>query len=216
MIDVAIDNRSGLELPLERVADLASFVLAREAAERGGAPDGLELSLSFVSKDEIRQLNAAYRDKDVPTDVLSFGLDDPWADAGDVVDADVADVVDAGAGDVGAGATGDAAGATGDVGAGGTAVAIVTTTLVEEKTGDVGAGGTAGHLLLGDIVIQPDIARERAVAEEVDFETELWILVIHGILHLVGYDHLMDEDAAVMEAREDEHLFRWELSLDTR
>jgi probable rRNA maturation factor len=72
------------------------------------------------------------------------------------------------------------------------------------------------RILLGDIVIQPDIARDRAAAEEVSLEQELWILVIHGVLHLLGYDHATGEDARLMEAREDEHFLCWEREHDAR
>ena len=57
---------------------------------------------------------------------------------------------------------------------------------------------------LGDIVLAPAyIARQSK-----DFGTtpadECRLLLVHGVLHLLGYDHMTDEEAAVMEAREDE------------
>ncbi|MDR1184381.1 MAG: rRNA maturation RNase YbeY [Coriobacteriales bacterium] len=78
------------------------------------------------------------------------------------------------------------------------------------------ATAVEGRVLLGDIVIQPDIARTRAATEGVSLEQELWILVIHGILHLLGYDHATEEDAGRMEAREDEHFLYWERAYGTR
>jgi len=69
------------------------------------------------------------------------------------------------------------------------------------------------QLLLGDIIINPDIAQKHAQVEEVNLDEEIWILVIHGILHLVGYDHVELNDAEVMEEREDEYFFQWELKL---
>jgi probable rRNA maturation factor len=63
--------------------------------------------------------------------------------------------------------------------------------------------------LIGDIVINPGKARERALAEDVTLEEEFWILVIHGILHLIGFDHVEAADAAAMEKREDEHFLHW-------
>ena len=46
-----------------------------------------------------------------------------------------------------------------------------------------------GPLLLGDIVISLDRAREQAMAFDVSVEEELRRLFIHGLLHLMGYDH---------------------------
>jgi len=65
------------------------------------------------------------------------------------------------------------------------------------------------EILLGDIVINPDIARRNATLEEVTFEEELWILVIHGILHLVGFDHEDSDEQELMESKEDEYFFSW-------
>jgi probable rRNA maturation factor len=57
-------------------------------------------------------------------------------------------------------------------------------------------------LSLGDVVIAPDYVRSQATELGVRFEDELALLVVHGLLHLLGYDHLVDEDAEVMETRE--------------
>lgn len=56
--------------------------------------------------------------------------------------------------------------------------------------------------LLGDIVICAPVVRAEAV-EQGKGETAHWAhMAVHGALHLLGYDHLNDEDAAVMEALE--------------
>jgi probable rRNA maturation factor len=57
-------------------------------------------------------------------------------------------------------------------------------------------------LSLGDVVIAPDYVRSQATELGVRFEDELALMVVHGLLHLLGYDHLADEDAEVMETRE--------------
>ncbi len=57
-------------------------------------------------------------------------------------------------------------------------------------------------LLLGDIVVCPRVVREQADATEVPFEDEMALMVVHGLLHLLGYDHQLDEGAQHMEARE--------------
>ncbi|NIA26278.1 MAG: rRNA maturation RNase YbeY [Gammaproteobacteria bacterium] len=57
-------------------------------------------------------------------------------------------------------------------------------------------------LNLGDVVIAPEYVRRQAGEMGVSFEDELALMVVHGILHLLGYDHTNDEDAERMEARE--------------
>lgn len=56
--------------------------------------------------------------------------------------------------------------------------------------------------LLGDIVICPEIAAANAPDHAGTFEDELALLVVHGILHLRGHDHEDEDEAVVMEARE--------------
>jgi probable rRNA maturation factor len=57
-------------------------------------------------------------------------------------------------------------------------------------------------LMLGDVVIAPAYVRQQALDRGVEFEDEIALMVTHGILHLLGYDHIEDEDAERMEARE--------------
>jgi len=61
--------------------------------------------------------------------------------------------------------------------------------------------------LLGDLVICPDTAEQEAEAAGMDVEQRIDQLLIHGILHLFGYDHEPSaEMAAVMERKEKELL----------
>jgi probable rRNA maturation factor len=56
-----------------------------------------------------------------------------------------------------------------------------------------GAGRTAApHLFLGDIVIAAGVARRQARDAGHSLQTELRILALHGLLHLLGYDHEQD------------------------
>lgn len=62
---------------------------------------------------------------------------------------------------------------------------------------------------LGDIVIAPDVAEAQCAEYGNTFEQELSLLLTHGLLHLSGYDHMEDDEAEVMEAREKELLSEW-------
>ena len=62
--------------------------------------------------------------------------------------------------------------------------------------------------LVGDIVICPVIAAQNAVEHECSFDDEVALLVVHGVLHLLGWDHVVDAEAERMEARERELLAR--------
>ena len=51
------------------------------------------------------------------------------------------------------------------------------------------SSGSRGGAVIGDIYICPDVARANAKAEKVSLREELDRLVVHGILHVLGYDH---------------------------
>jgi probable rRNA maturation factor len=123
---------------------LALFVLAHEEV-----PEQSELSVALVTAEEMANLNERYRGKDGPTDVLSFGCDDPCT------------------------ATGDE------------------------------------PITLGDVIIAPEIAQEQAAELGTTVESELNLLLVHGTLHLLGYDHESDTDAEAMQARETTILDAW-------
>ena len=61
-------------------------------------------------------------------------------------------------------------------------------------------------LLLGDVVVCPAVAERNAAAENVPYEDELALLVVHGLLHLLGMDHEAEAEAEAMEALEKELL----------
>lgn len=137
-------------LPL---VELAEFVLGKV-----GKPENTEVSISFVDDAEIARLNAEYRGKEGPTDVLSFECDN------------------------------------------------------DPMPAEALAPGVEPVYELGDIVIAVDVAERQTAIYGTTFEREVSILTIHGLLHLCGYDHVTDEDAAVMEPLEDDLLAQWEAS----
>jgi len=69
----------------------------------------------------------------------------------------------------------------------------------------VGSGGSEEvPLLLGDVVICPEVAMGQAAAHGNDLPQELCLLLVHGILHIVGYDH--EADSGEMDSTQ-ERLF---------
>ncbi len=56
---------------------------------------------------------------------------------------------------------------------------------------------------LGDVVISLDTARRQAVEYAQPLRDEVSHLLVHGVLHLLGYDHEQPDDAAIMRAHED-------------
>jgi len=69
-----------------------------------------------------------------------------------------------------------------------------------------GEGAGLSPLVLGDVVISAERAASDAAEAGIPFEHELWFLLLHGILHLIGYDHERgsEEDARRMEEKEAE------------
>jgi probable rRNA maturation factor len=59
-------------------------------------------------------------------------------------------------------------------------------------------------ILVGDVVICPKVAQRQAAEHLVSFADEMALLVVHGVLHLLGFDHEEDDEAEAMEARERE------------
>jgi probable rRNA maturation factor len=60
----------------------------------------------------------------------------------------------------------------------------------------------ADHGILGDVVICADVVRREAREQGKRLDAHWAHLVVHGALHLIGYDHVRDDDARRMEARE--------------
>jgi len=59
-----------------------------------------------------------------------------------------------------------------------------------------------GQIALGDIALSYDTCAKEAKAQEKPMEDHVTHLIVHGALHLLGYDHVHDADAALMEGWE--------------
>jgi probable rRNA maturation factor len=64
----------------------------------------------------------------------------------------------------------------------------------------------AAPVLIGDVVICPEVAWKNAPGHAGSYDEEIALLLVHGILHLLGMDHERPVEAEAMEAREQELL----------
>ena len=147
-IDIESDEEwdSSTDWPL-LVRKAAEAAMAESAfpqlAESGRA---VELSVRLTSDEDVRALNAHWRGKDKPTNVLSFPMSEQYE--------------------------------------------------LEQADED------GPELMLGDIVLARGVCEREAAEKEIPFERHASHLLVHGTLHLLGYDHGDDRDAADMESRE--------------
>ncbi|MBD8545288.1 rRNA maturation RNase YbeY [Sphingomonas sp. CFBP 8760] len=131
----------------EALADRA----ARAAIERTPhgplltTPATIEVSVRLTSDEEVHALNRQYRQKDKPTNVLSFPMVQP-----DLIDT------------------------------------------ISQNSDD-------GEVLLGDIVLAHGVCVAEAAERGISVETHATHLMVHGVLHLLGYDHMSDDEAEAME-----------------
>ena len=63
-----------------------------------------------------------------------------------------------------------------------------------------------GEILLGDIVISVEKVMEQAMSYGHSQKREYAFLILHSVLHLLGYDHMTDEERIVMEAKQNQIL----------
>jgi len=67
----------------------------------------------------------------------------------------------------------------------------------------------SGYRMLGDIYICLDKTKEQAIEYGHSFKRELSFLAVHGLLHLLGYDHMTKEDEEIMFKKQEEVLLRY-------
>ena len=150
MLEIAIDTDE--EWDSSRSWDELARKAATAAIAQSDYPEladsqrSVEISVTLTGDEEVRALNAQWRGKDKPTNVLSF----PLSEEGDLAQAKVA----------------------------------------------------GPELLLGDIIIARGVCAAEAVEKGVTVEQHATHLIVHGTLHLLGYDHHDDGEAEDMEARE--------------
>ena len=72
----------------------------------------------------------------------------------------------------------------------------------------------SGEICLGDILICREVALEQAREYGHSYDREVCYLLVHGIFHLLGYDHMQDDEKEVMRSREEEVLQRFNIKKD--
>ena len=85
---------------------------------------------------------------------------------------------------------------------------VPTNVLAFPSSGGDGILGAGAERLLGDVIVAFQTTQREAVELQLPLEHHFAHLIIHGILHLFGYDHIDDGDAAIMEKLEIEALAR--------
>jgi probable rRNA maturation factor len=79
------------------------------------------------------------------------------------------------------------------------------------REGSVKTPESESDILLGDIIISVETAQRQADNLNHSMEKELAVLLIHGLLHLTGYDHQEDKDYKMMREKESEILKTFDL-----
>jgi probable rRNA maturation factor len=69
--------------------------------------------------------------------------------------------------------------------------------------------GSDPPIVVGDVIVCPEVARRQAGEHGRLVDDELALLVVHGTLHLLNYDHAEEQDAVTMRRREQELLARF-------
>ena len=89
---------------------------------------------------------------------------------------------------------------------------VISFALEEDGEGEIEIIGADMPPVLGDIIISVDKAREQAEEYGHSLMRELGFLTVHGFLHLLGYDHMTEEEEKEMFTKQKEILNRYGLS----
>jgi len=82
-------------------------------------------------------------------------------------------------------------------------LALVAGEVIDPKNYPYDIDLATGELYLGDVLICHDVAVEQAQEYGHSVDREMGYLLVHAILHLLGYDHIQDEDKTLMRQQEE-------------
>jgi rRNA maturation RNase YbeY len=211
-VTIAVQDASGgARFPAED--RLRAWVLAAVSGPAEGepaSPAAGEVLIRIVGTQESAQLNARYRGKRGPTNVLAFLSDLP-----DTPGEQSANAVADGAASGPPGPQGTQSEGTSDAKsaeprapaaeAGQAAPRVLTLPPRDAPAADAApvGGAVAGDMLpLGDLVICAPVVSREAREQRKSFDAHWAHIVVHGVLHLLGFDHETEEQAQTMEDRE--------------
>ncbi len=146
-MSIEVLDESGAGLDVQHLASLSRFVMGQMRVHPLA-----ELCIKAVDVDTMAELNEQWMEKEGPTDVLAFPMD-------------------------------------------------------ELRPGLVDQEPEEG--VLGDLVLCPDVAVRQGETAGHGTEAELELLTVHGILHLLGYDHVEPEEHREMFGLQDRLLEEW-------
>jgi probable rRNA maturation factor len=148
-LDIAIDTDGEWDSSTgwSELARTAATAAIAESAfpQLGQGERAVELSIRLTGDAEVHALNAEWRGKDKPTNVLSFPMAEPE---------------------------------------------------------ELGRASSGPELMLGDIILAYGVCSEEAASKDISIDRHAAHLMVHGTLHLLGYDHMDDDSATDMESRE--------------
>jgi probable rRNA maturation factor len=151
-LSIEVLDESGQGIDVKTLASLSRFVMDRMRVHPLA-----ELCIKAVDEDTIALLNQQWMEKEGPTDVLAFPMD-------------------------------------------------------ELRPGLVNEEPEEG--VLGDLVLCPEVAARQAGEAGHSTEAEIELLTVHGILHLLGYDHAEPEEHREMFGLQDTLLEEWRAAAD--
>ena len=146
-MSIEVLDESGSGVDVRRLSTLSRFVMDRMRVHPLA-----ELCIKAVDEDTIAELNERWMDKEGPTDVLAFPID-------------------------------------------------------ELRPGKVNEEPEEG--VLGDLVVCPAVAERQGAEAGHGTEAEIELLTVHGILHLLGFDHAEPEEHREMFGLQDQLLAEW-------
>ncbi len=153
-MSIEVLEESGSAVDVKRMAQLSRFVMDRLRVH----PQA-ELCIKLVDESTIAELNEQWMDKEGPTDVLAWPMD-------------------------------------------------------ELRPGLVNEEPEEG--VLGDLVLCPAVAERQGTEAGHGRQAEIDLLTVHGILHLLGYDHADDAERAAMFGLKDKIIAAWDATRPDR
>ena len=151
-----VENETEMTFPFDCREILESVM--EEVLTSENCPYEAQVNLLITDNDGIQEYNRQFRDKDRPTDVLSFPMI-PFRTEADF-------------------------------------------SVAEEAEADY-FDPDSGELILGDIIISAERVFQQAESFGHSPKREFAFLTAHSLLHLCGYDHMVPEEAAVMEKKQE-------------